>query len=493
MRDMDATPEATSEPRIGLLVADKYRLEALLGSGAMGSVWRAVHVVLGHSVAVKFLRQSLGQSASAHARFEQEAKVSARLGEMSNHITRVSDYGFIGSDTPFVVMELLRGESLAQRIGGGRALPLFTVAAIVAQLARALSVAHRAGVVHRDLKPANVFLCETEEGQAPIVKLLDFGVAKLLEHEGAQATMAGEVVGTPSYMSPEQIAGDDNIDERADLWALAAMTYRMAVGRNPFGVGTLLELVYRISSTSPLPPTSIVPSLPQELDAWMERGLAKHREDRFETARQLSDALAVLAGLTPAEPTMYPPSHPSSKRAMVSGGVSTMTGLPPASDGTVASHTVPKTSRTASPSRSRRPIAFVALGAMAATLVGGAVWRWSDHVSSASGAPNNASTLDEGTTGAPNAPEVALPTATVTPVSSHHEHEVVPTTTALSPLSRGSAPTPRARSAAPVSHAPARPTPPPHVVHKPAASVTPPPLSSAEKRAAELWRKNDEF
>ena len=281
----------------GLLVAEKYRLVGQIGEGAMGSVWSATHVTLGHNVAIKFLHGNVASSAEPRARFEREARLAARLGEASRHITRVQDHGVTSEGTPFLVMEFLHGEGLEVRLKRERRLPIGVVAKITAQLCRALHVAHVAGVIHRDLKPANIFLTE-DEGEMT-VKLLDFGVAKAtLENEENQTTRAGALIGTPNYMSPEQIVGDSAVDARSDLWAAAAIVYRMAVGRAPFGSGSLSELAMRIVSTEPPTPTTLAPDLPHEFDLWVQKGLSKRPESRFQTARELSDSLAMVAGVS---------------------------------------------------------------------------------------------------------------------------------------------------------------------------------------------------
>ncbi len=283
--------------REGVIVGGKYRLSSELGVGAMGVVWNATHVTLGHQVAIKFLLNSIAASDVARARFEREAKLAARLGEASRHITRVIDHGIHEGNVPFLVMELLRGESLSECLKRERRLPLVLATRIVQQLARALHVAHSAGVVHRDLKPANVFLCNPEQGDEVEVKLLDFGVAKALEDADEQ-TGQGQVLGTPSYMSPEQIVSEKPVDARSDLWAVAAIVYRMTVGRAPFGSGRVQEIALRIMSTETIPPSQVWNDLPIELDMWMQRGLAKNPEERFQSARELADFLATVAGVT---------------------------------------------------------------------------------------------------------------------------------------------------------------------------------------------------
>jgi tRNA A-37 threonylcarbamoyl transferase component Bud32 len=293
---LDGTdPQSSLRP--GLLVADTYRLAEQLGAGSMGSVWKAQHLMLGHGVAIKFLHASLDAYPQGRIRFEREGKLAARLGEASRHICRVTEFGVLPTGTPFVVMELLQGEELARRLKREPALDLKLVAQIVAQLCRALTVAHRADVVHRDLKPANVFLCAAEDGQGVFVKLLDFGVAHAPLEDDTEGTRQGIVFGTPSYTSPEQISGEP-IDGRADLWSVAVLTYRMATGSAPFGSGTLHEIGLRILTVDPPAPSSLRPELPPEFDAWMKKALAKQRDQRFASALELSEAL-LAASMAP--------------------------------------------------------------------------------------------------------------------------------------------------------------------------------------------------
>jgi serine/threonine protein kinase len=292
--------EEQSQLQPGLQVADTYRLIEQLGAGSMGTVWKAQHTVLGHNVAIKFLRASLDAYPQGRFRFEREGKLAARLGEESRHICRVTDYGVMSTGTPFVVMELLQGEELARLIKRERTLPLSLVAEIVTQLCRALAVAHRAGVVHRDLKPANVFLCSAEDGKAVFVKLLDFGVAHAPLEDDTEGTRAGVVFGTPGYTSPEQISGEQ-VDGRADLWSVAVIAYRMATGRTPFGGGAIHEIGMRILTVDPPAPSSLQPELPAAFDAWIAKALAKRREERFATALELSDALQATCSAPPRD------------------------------------------------------------------------------------------------------------------------------------------------------------------------------------------------
>lgn len=286
----------------GLRVAGKYELVAKLGSGGMGTVWSAVHLSLGYAAAVKFLDLGGEISSELRGRFDREARVSARLGQESRHVVRVTDHGVLDDGTPYLVMELLVGESLATLLK--RTTPGLDFAVdVVTQLARALRLAHGIGVVHRDIKPGNVFLCRTED-DGQLVKLLDFGIAKIRsgDDDTSAMTREGQLVGTPAYMSPEQMAGALDLDARSDLWSVAALTYRIVVGRSPFAGGSEAEVGARILALEPAPPSAVRPGLPAAFDAWMKRGLAKDRERRFQTIDELASSLAAVEDGTYDEP-----------------------------------------------------------------------------------------------------------------------------------------------------------------------------------------------
>jgi len=314
----------------GAIVAGRYRLIARSGSGAMGTVFSAKHIALGSTVAIKFLHPEVVASEDARSRFAREAKIAARLGERSRYIVRVTDYGVVDEVGPFIVMEYLQGEELTTRLRRQGRISLLEAVQIVAQLCRALEVAHQAGVVHRDIKPANVFLARPHTNMSVFVKLMDFGVAKLLASTGGardstaeppHATRVGAVIGTPAYMSPEQLLAQA-IDHRTDLFGVAALTYRMLTGEFPFGNGTLSEMGVRIVTLMPRPPTEIVRDLPKAIDAWFEKALAKSPDDRFDSASALAAAFAEAAGieLGVALPrAVYATPVPSSERLPESG------------------------------------------------------------------------------------------------------------------------------------------------------------------------------
>jgi eukaryotic-like serine/threonine-protein kinase len=272
----------------GAVLAKRYRLDAAIASGGMGTVFRATHLALGHDVAVKVLHER-ALNDDALRRFAREARIAAHLSEVSRNIVRVVDYG-VEQGRPFLVMELLRGQDLRQHLERKERLSAEDAVEIVAQLADALDVAHEEGVVHRDLKPANVFLARTRDEL--VVKLMDFGVAQ----SGEGTARGGFVLGTPSFMSPEQIEGRA-VDARTDLWALGVITYRMLTGVMPFGAGTINEVGQAIMEGNAEPPTSIVPSLPAAIDDWMRIALAFDREERFQSAPELVSELRVALGL----------------------------------------------------------------------------------------------------------------------------------------------------------------------------------------------------
>jgi eukaryotic-like serine/threonine-protein kinase len=330
MRSMgDRTSAARADQlAAGVVIAGRYQLVAQSGQGAMGSVWAAKHVALGNTVAIKFLHPEMAASKDARARFAREAKIAAMLGERCRYIARVTDYGVLEHVGPFLVMEYLHGEELSQKMRRDRRIHLHEAAQILTQLCRALDVAHAAGVVHRDIKPANVFLAKPHTNMSVFVKLMDFGVAKLLDHAIEQqgpryATRVGSVIGTPAYMSPEQLLAQQ-IDHRSDLWGVAAMTYRLLTGEFPFGNGTLAEMGVRIVTVMPKPPSQLVPELPRALDAWFERALAKSPENRFSSASELARAFAAAAEIEPfplMSRTQFTTPMPSSAPTLPESGI----------------------------------------------------------------------------------------------------------------------------------------------------------------------------
>jgi class 3 adenylate cyclase/tRNA A-37 threonylcarbamoyl transferase component Bud32 len=261
----------------------------------MGAVWVAFDTALRRRVALKLMSPDHLASSSARSRFEREAMAIAQL--QSPNVVQIYDYGIDG-DAPYIVMELLDGEDLQSRLARLGKLPVQAAATIISQAAKALSAAHGSGIVHRDVKPANIFLARHDADES--VKVLDFGVAALvstLSGTDMAVTRAGGVVGTPHYMSPEQVRGSRGVDFRSDLWSLAVVAYRSITGRLPFEAEAFGELLIEIC-TDPVPPPSklgLGPELTPEVDRFFERALARDPARRHGSAKEMAAAFATLA------------------------------------------------------------------------------------------------------------------------------------------------------------------------------------------------------
>lgn len=279
----------------GQLLSNTLRLERQLGSGAMGEVWVAHHASLGSEVAVKLLTH-LGDPA-LRARFLQEAR---GLGQLSSpYIVRVFDVGESPEQQPFIVMEWLRGVSLHQRIESGGALSLEDTVTVVSQLARALTHAHERGVVHRDIKPANLFLVDA--AGAIHLQVLDFGIAKYAGAADLGMTTTGTMMGTPYYMSPEQLLDPKSVDHRADLWATSVVAYACITGTVPFSGETLGALSVAIHTGAYAPPSQYRAGLPQAVEDWFVRAFHRDLALRFQSAAELAEAFAAAARGAPVE------------------------------------------------------------------------------------------------------------------------------------------------------------------------------------------------
>jgi|HubBroStandDraft_6_1064221.scaffolds.fasta_scaffold56296_2 hypothetical protein len=293
--------DSTASPLVlaGAMVGGKYRLDALIGEGGMGSVWAATHLGLNQAVAIKFVSKEFVKSAEALRRFDSEAKAAAAL--KSRHVVQVFDTGTLADETPYIAMELLHGESLQTRVHRGGPVPLGEAVEILQQCCRALSRAHAAGIVHRDIKPDNIFLAQSNDDDAYVVKILDFGVAKMGSggnEQGSQgATRTGAVLGTPLYMSPEQARGLKTIDHRTDLYSLGLVGYTMLTGNLAFSSESFGDLLLQIC-TAPLPPLAAgAPWLPPTMEAWFARACAREPQERYASAQEFADGLRAAAGM----------------------------------------------------------------------------------------------------------------------------------------------------------------------------------------------------
>jgi eukaryotic-like serine/threonine-protein kinase len=296
-----AVASRSAEP--GAVFAGRYRLIRELGRGGMGAVWLAEHLTLRSNVAIKVIDPTRVASPSAVGRFVREAQAAAALH--SPHVVHVFDFGD-DEGVPYIAMELLDGESLAQRLQRVGKLSPAETCEIVTQIARALAKAHHAGVIHRDLKPDNLFLVRNDD--ATLVKVLDFGIAKAVSGEleaAAPETETGAILGTPYYMSPEQIEGSKDIDHRSDLWSLALITYECLLGSRPFEGSKLGELILQIC-VRPMPVPSERGAVPEGFDAWFARAAAREQNARFATARELAEALRTLVRGMPSRVVVTP-------------------------------------------------------------------------------------------------------------------------------------------------------------------------------------------
>ncbi|XXT22108.1 serine/threonine-protein kinase [Sorangium sp. So ce429] len=280
----------------GVIIAGKYRLEHPLSAGGMGSVWVAQHVQLGTQVAVKFMGTAYASAPAFRARFEREARAAAHL--RSPHVVQVHDFGFeLG--VPYLVMELLRGEDLSKRLARVRRLSLPETQRLLVQAGKALRSVHDAGLVHRDLKPANLFLARVDGEDEDLLKLIDFGIAKETGPKlVTEASTTGEVMGSPHYMSPEQLRADRDIDARSDLWAMGVILFRMVTGYLPFPGEVLAQVMTRIL-VEPIPSArQLAADLPPALDAFFARALARDRAHRFQTVREMVEEFGRATGTT---------------------------------------------------------------------------------------------------------------------------------------------------------------------------------------------------
>ncbi len=302
-------------PVPGDIIGGKYRIVRLIGDGGMGSVFEAHHEFLETQVALKFLHSDLAKRPGLGSRFLQEARVSARI--RSVHVTHVTDVDQMPDGSPYLVMELLHGESLQAAMDRRGKLPVEQAIDFALQILSGLESAHHIGVVHRDLKPDNVFIVPATGG--PLLKLIDFGIAKLRASTEFQKglTRAGAIMGTPEYMAPEQLFAAESVDHRADLYSLGVILFEMLSGRRPADGDDVDAIVASVVSGNVRHLKDLEPNLPPGLVAVIERSLMSDREARFATALDMRLALAPFAGAlshagrlaASPEPLTPPPPH----------------------------------------------------------------------------------------------------------------------------------------------------------------------------------------
>jgi len=295
--EADPTVVAThADPLLGQTLDGKYRIEARLGAGGMGTVYRALHLLIDRPVAVKVLNQRFVEDEAAQARFRREAKATGRL-QHANAVT-VTDFGHTSDGYVYIVMELLEGQTLRDVLA--REAPLETARAVsmMLQASAAVAAAHEAGIIHRDLKPANIFIVQRADVPS-VVKVLDFGIAKLASEsfdEGDKETLTavGAMIGTPRYMSPEQCNGAE-LTPAADVYSLGVILYEMLTGTVPFSGATPLAIAIKHSAELPRDPRDITAAIPAELARLVLHALEKRPEDRPQNASEFHHKLLQIA------------------------------------------------------------------------------------------------------------------------------------------------------------------------------------------------------
>ncbi len=295
---MDVDPQIGVRP--GEVLAGKYLVERVLGQGGMGVVVSARHLQLEERVALKFLLPAALQNSEAVSRFLREARAAVRI--KSEYVARVSDVGQLDNGAPYMVMEYLDGGDLAAWLSQRGALPVEQAIEFVLQACVAVADAHALGIIHRDLKPANLFCLRRSDGQLSI-KVLDFGISKLTNPGGSgsqpsmQMTKTASLMGTPLYMSPEQMRSSREVDAGTDIWALGAIIFELLAGRPAFLADTVTELAIKVANEPPPPLRGFRPDLPPGLEPVVLKCLEKDRARRFRNVADLSTALMPFAPL----------------------------------------------------------------------------------------------------------------------------------------------------------------------------------------------------
>ncbi|MEW6207099.1 MAG: serine/threonine-protein kinase [Acidobacteriota bacterium] len=305
-----AMPDAPSDPLVGRVLAGRFRVTKKIGQGGMGAVYRGEHVKMNRPTAIKILSPELARNAEFVARFEREAEMAARIDHPN--AVKIYDFGEAEDGIVYLAMEFLEGEPLSAIITREGALPLDRVVRIARQSAEALHSAHRLGIIHRDFKPDNVIVCRKQD-QEDWVEVLDFGIAKeiAVDTEKQALTRTGFVLGTPQYMSPEQVKGEP-LDPRSDLYSLAIVCYEMLTGALPFGGDSPQSQMVKRILEPPIPMRQARPHLwlPPAVEGVIMRGLALNPQHRFSTTSEFAVALEQAARSTQPQPLPHQPTAP---------------------------------------------------------------------------------------------------------------------------------------------------------------------------------------
>jgi serine/threonine protein kinase len=361
---------------VGSIVADRYHILKKLGEGGMGTVYLAEHVKMGRKSAVKVMNPGMGEDPDAISRFNREAANASKISHPN--VAAVYDFGETSDGLIYLAMEFIEGPSLTKVIQDHGALPPERAADITRQAAEALSVAHDMGIVHRDLKPDNIMIARNRDG-SDCVKVVDFGIAKAANNEAQKVTKTGMVVGTPEYMSPEQLAGD-KLDGRSDLYSLALVAFNMFTGKLPFPAESAQEAMILRLTESPKTLAEMRPevSWSPEVQAIMDRALAREADGRYGSAHEFGQELARAVGKmdTHAAMTSAGTHVMSAAAAAPAGGTSKLKTVPQTrmSDATPPKSITPQPMQsTPAPARSKTPM-LIAAGVIAVVAIGGGVF-----------------------------------------------------------------------------------------------------------------------
>ncbi len=330
-------------PLEGRILDSKFRFTKLLGAGGMGAVWRAQNIRVRKSVAIKLMHPEFAGNPGILDRFRNEATAAGQIG--SQHICDIYDFGasVLG---PYIVLEMLNGNSFGEVIQKYGRVDPGLAAIVMRQALEGLEAAHKVGIVHRDLKPENIFLHEPTPGRL-LVKLMDFGISKFSQGGNDGKTGVGVLMGTPEYMSPEQAEGAAGVDQRTDIWAMGAILYKALTGIEAFGGATMAATLVALATKEPKPIEGIAPHVPPELIAVVRKCLNKDPDGRYQSARELADALAPFEQLSGALPP--PVAQPMNGGGFQTSGPHSSTTAPAAPMATVITGHGPPQSFTQSP------------------------------------------------------------------------------------------------------------------------------------------------
>jgi serine/threonine-protein kinase len=441
----------------GEIVGGKYRIERVLGEGGMGVVVSATHVHLDERVALKFLLPEVLNNPEAVARFGREARAAVKI--KSEHVARVTDVGSLESGAPFMVMEFLTGADLSARLRDHGRLEIAEAVELVLQACEALAEAHALGIVHRDLKPANLFLTHRPDGSASI-KVLDFGISKATG-AGMSMTRTSAVMGSPLYMSPEQMTSARDVDVRTDVWAVGVILYELISGRVPFEGSSLPHLFSVILQQPPPSLVGLRPDVPRELETVIFRCLEKDRNQRFSNIAELAGSLQPFAPET-SRRSVERVSRVLGVQPPLAQSRASITGATPVIAGGDTNATWGQTQPAVPMQRNRWffPVAaLVALGGVGA-------WLWQRSAAS-DGDPTSASSTAAVT------PPSAIAAASIAPLESP---QAPPSPLPIAPVGSSSAahaPPPAVTGRAPAAGRPGRATAHPAVSAAPAPAPPP--------------------